>query len=105
MSPRPSTNVDPPDLVVTSRAPLLACVRKNLGVPILPMLTRPVPADGVAFLPLTRPRVSRTVAILTRGPESLVPAGARLEAMLFDSLREFALGRGATPADARPGAR
>ncbi|OGA78591.1 MAG: hypothetical protein A3G81_04840 [Betaproteobacteria bacterium RIFCSPLOWO2_12_FULL_65_14] len=92
-------DLDPPELVITSRAPLLACVRMNLGVTILPMLTRPIPSDGLAFVPLVRPKLSRTLAILTRGPESLLPAGLRLEAMLFDSLREYALRRGALPAN------
>jgi len=92
-----------PDLVVTSRAPLLACVRKNLGVAILPMLTRPGPMDGLAFVPLTRPHLSRTVAIVTRNTESLLPAGQRLVAALAASLRLFALGRGATIARRRSG--
>jgi len=92
-------SLDPPELVITSRAPLLACVRMNLGLTILPMLTRPIPSEGLAFVPLTRPKLSRTLAILTRGPESLLPAALRLEAMLFDSLREFAVLRGALAAD------
>jgi DNA-binding transcriptional LysR family regulator len=83
-----------PDLNITSRAPLLACVRRNLGVAILPMLTRPGPGEGFSFMPLTRPRVSRMVAIITR-TESLLPAGRRLADMLGASLRTFAVGRGA----------
>lgn len=88
-------------LVITSRAPLLACVRKNLGVAILPMLTRPGPMDGFAFVPLTRPTLSRTVAIMTRSTESLLPAAQRLVATLAESLRLFALGRGAAPVRGR----
>jgi DNA-binding transcriptional LysR family regulator len=91
----------PADLVITSRAPLLACVRRNLGVAILPMLTRPGPMDGLAFVPLTRPTLARTVAIMTRSSESLLPAGQRLVAMLAESLHHFALGRGAIPARRR----
>lgn len=90
-----------PELVVTSRAPLLACVRKNLGVAILPMLTRPGPTEGFAFVPLTRPSLSRTVAILTRNTETLLPAGQRLVTALAESLRLFALGHGALPARRR----
>ncbi len=92
----------PSDLVITSRAPLLACVRKNLGVAILPMLTRPGPMDGFAFVPLTRPHLARTVAILTRNSESLLPAGQRLVAALAEALRLFARGRGAVPVRRRP---
>ena len=90
-----------PNLVVTGRAPLLACVRKNLGVTILPMLTRPGPDDGFAFVPLTRPKLSRIVAVVTRSGETLLPAARRLEEMLVASLREFALRRGASRADAK----
>jgi DNA-binding transcriptional LysR family regulator len=96
-----AARITPPDLIVTSRAPLLACVRKNLGITILPMLTRPAQSAGLAFVPLTRPKLTRTLAIVTRSTESLLPAGIRLEAMLFESLRDFALAKGATPADAK----
>ena len=85
------------DLVITSRAPLFACVRKNLGVAILPMLTRPGPMDGLAFVPLSRPTLARTVAIMTRSTESLLPAGQQLVSAMADSLHLFALGRGAVP--------
>lgn len=88
-----------PELVITGRAPLLACVRRDLGIAILPMLTRPQAGDGCAFVPLTRPRLARTVAIVTRSGESLLPAGQRLVDMMFESLRAFALGRGARPAE------
>lgn len=94
--------VHPPELIITSRAPLLSCVRKKLGVAILPMLTRPIPAEDLAFVPLVRPKLSRTLAILTRGPETLLPVGLMLKDMLFDSLREFAHHRGACSADAKP---
>lgn len=91
----------PPDLIVTSRAPLLACVRRNLGITILPMLTRPLPADGLAFVPLARPRVSRSLAIVTRSADSLLPAASQLETMLLESLRDYALRKGAAPSEER----
>jgi DNA-binding transcriptional LysR family regulator len=86
-----------PELSITSRAPLLALVRKNLGITVLPMLTRPDASAGFAFVPLTRPRLARRVAVVTRSSESLLPAGQRLAAMLAASLREFARRRGAPP--------
>jgi hypothetical protein len=46
---------------------------------------------------LTRPRLARRVAVVTRSSESLLPAGQRLAAMLAASLREFARRRGAPP--------
>lgn len=91
-------HLNPPELIVTSRAPLLYCVQRNLGVTILPMLTRPPADGGFAFVPLVRPRLSRTLAVVTRGPEALLPAGSRLEALLFESLRDFAISKGAVPA-------
>ena len=90
-----------PYIVVTSRAPLLACVSKNLGITIVPMLTRPGPGEAFAFVPLTNPKLARTVAIVTRSGESLLPAGQRLVEMLVESLRDFALGRGAMLANAQ----
>jgi DNA-binding transcriptional LysR family regulator len=90
-----------PELVITSRAPLLSCVQKNLGVTILPMLTLPPPEEGFAFVPLIKPRRTRLVAIVTRKGESLLPAAEHLEKLLAQSLREFALGQGAKLADAK----
>jgi DNA-binding transcriptional LysR family regulator len=85
----------PPALTVTSRAPLFACVRRHLGVTILPMLSRPRRLDRLAFVPLVRPSLSRTLAIVTRRDESLLPAGERLLALLTASLIGFARERGA----------
>ena len=83
------------DLVITSRAPLLACVGRGLGVTVLPMLTRPEAASGLVFVPLMRPRLGRMVAILTRSHETLLPAGRALVELLAESLRAFARRRGA----------
>ncbi len=85
----------PPHLVITSRAPLLACVRRNLGVTIMPTMTRPMQDEGFAFIPLVRPVLARTVSIVTRRSASLLPAGRTLVELLARSLREFALRRGA----------
>jgi DNA-binding transcriptional LysR family regulator len=86
--------IDPPALEVTSRAMLFSCVKRNLGVTILPMLTRPMHARDLAFVTLIRPKLTRTVAILTRRSETLLPAAVQLEAMLFESLRELAIKKG-----------
>lgn len=87
-----------PELSITSRAPLLACVRKNLGITVLPMLTRPEADAGFAFVPLTRPHLARRVAIVTRSGESLLPAGQHLADLLAMSLRGFAVRRGGASA-------
>ena len=85
-----------PHLIITSRAPLLACVRRNLGITIVPVSTVPDDrASGYAFVPLVRPVLSRTVAIVTRSTESLLPAGRRLVDDLADSLRTFVQARSA----------
>ncbi len=86
-----------PELTMTSRSPLLACVRRDLGIAILPMLTRPEAGDGLAFVPLTRPALAREVGIVTRDREPLLPAAEGLRTMLARSLREFGLARGARP--------
>jgi len=83
--------------VITSRAPLLACVGRGLGVTVLPMLTRPESADLV-FVPLRRPTLGRTVAVITRNSETLLPAGRALVELLAESLRAFARRRGARAA-------
>jgi len=80
---------------------LLSCVRKNPDITILPTLTRPLPEDGLAFVPLTRPRLTRLVAIVTRNGETLIPAAKRLETLLAEPLRAFALSRGAELTNAK----
>ena len=90
-----------PELVITSRAPLISCVRKNLGITILPTLTRPLPDDGLAFVPLIRPKLTRLVAIVTRNSETLIPAAKQLEQLLAEALSAFALSRGAELANAK----
>jgi len=87
-----------PRLVITSRAPLLACVARNLGLTVLTTLTRPEPDRTFAFLPLTRPHLSRQVSILTRRSDSLLPAAQRLVDAMAKSLRAYAAARGARAA-------
>jgi DNA-binding transcriptional LysR family regulator len=79
-----------PQLVITSRAPLFACVRRNLGVTIVPGMSVPDWRADYAFVPLVRPTLRRTLAIVTRSTESLLPAGRRLVDDLAESLRAFA---------------
>lgn len=93
--------LQPPQLVITSRSPLLACVRKNLGISIVAMITRPPPDRGIVFVPLVRPKLTRLVSIVTRNSETMTPAGKLLEKLVAGSLREFALRQGAKPATAK----
>lgn len=99
-----AAGLPPTDLVITSRAPLFSCVRANLGITILPTLTRPPSSEGFAFVPLTHPRRTRLVAIVTRKGESQLPAVKLLERWLATSLREFALKQGAKLANVKRGA-
>ena len=85
--------VPAPRLVITSRAPLFECVRRNLGVTIVPGMSVPKSRDDYAFVPLVRPKLSRKLAIVTRSTESLLPAGRRLVDDLAESLQAFARDR------------
>ena len=88
--------VDDPPLVVTSRAALMACVKAGLGVTVVPLLTRAEKALGLTFIPLTSPRISRTIGIVTRRGQTLLPTVGRMQTMMLDSLRAYASGHGAT---------
>ena len=70
--------IEDSDISVSNTSSLLALVRGDVGVTTLPKLAMPVPANGLAFREITRPRVTRSVGILTRSGESLLPAAANL---------------------------
>jgi DNA-binding transcriptional LysR family regulator len=88
--------IDDPPLVVTSRAALMACVKAGLGVTVVPLLTKTEKALGLVFMPLTSPRIARTIGIVTRRGQTQLPTVGRMQAMMLDSLRSYAGGRGAT---------
>lgn len=88
--------VDDPAMVVTSRASLMNCVRAKLGITVVPMLTRPIDMDGLAFIPLVRPRITRTIGVITRQSQTLMPAAAAMLEAVTRSLTQYTRSRGAT---------
>ena len=97
--------IDDPPLVVTSRAALMACVKAGLGVTVVPLLTRAEKALGLVFMPLAAPRISRTIGIVTRRGQTLLPTVGRMHAMMLDSLRAYASDQGATVVKGSPNQR
>lgn len=87
--------LDHPYMVIANRTSLIATVRGGLGITVLPTLARPAAELGLAFVPLTSPRVTRVIGIVTRAGRTLSPAAARMHAAMQSSLAEFALARGA----------
>ncbi|MCM5571104.1 LysR family transcriptional regulator [Burkholderiaceae bacterium FT117] len=79
-----------------------ALVREGLGVAALPSLTTPLLRfAGLAEVPIVRPRVERTMGILTRAGRSASVAASALVEMLIGG----AFGQGAPAAGARPNPR
>jgi len=91
-------DVDDPPMVVTSRTALMNCVRAGLGVTVVPLLTKPIDMAGLEFIPLTRPRIMRTIGIITRKNQTLLPAAAAMLESVTQSLTHYTRLRGATPA-------
>ena len=89
-------SIDDPPLVVTSRAALMACVKAGLGLTVVPLLTRAEKAMGLTFIPLNNPRMTRTIGIVTRRGQTLLPTVARMREMMLESLRAYANAQGAT---------
>lgn len=87
--------IESPSLVVTSRASLMACVKDGLGVTVVPMLTKSETAFGLPFIPLVSPRISRTMGVVTRRGQTLLPTVQQLYEVLVQSLRTYAKGQGA----------
>jgi DNA-binding transcriptional LysR family regulator len=89
---------------LTSRVTLMACVKAELGITVVPMLTRAEKALGLVFIPLTAPRITRTLGIVTRRGQTMLPIIARIRERIFSSLRAYARGQGATVFGAAEGA-
>ena len=87
--------LDNPYMVIANRTSLIATVRGGLGITVLPTLARPAPEHGLAFVPLTTPRVPRVIGIVTRAGRTLSPAAASMHQAMRTSLAAFALAQGA----------
>ena len=90
--------VDEPAMMVTSRTSLMNCVRAQLGITVVPMLTGPIDMEGLAFVPLIRPRITRTIGIIRRYNQTLLPAAAALLDCVTVSLMQYTRSRGAVVA-------
>ncbi len=65
-------------IVVYNVLSLLALVRANIGITILPKLSVSEPQADVGFVPIDEPDATRTVGVITRAGEVLSPATAAL---------------------------
>jgi len=92
-----------PHLVIKNRTSLIAAVKAGLGITVLPTLAQPALEHGLAFVPLTAPRIERRVGVLHGAGRSLSPAAAHMLALMLESLRDFARAKGAQPAPAPAG--
>lgn len=93
--------IDNPAVSVSSRVSMMDCIRKRIGITVLPRLTKPPTAKDVVFVPLANPRISRTIGIATRRGQTLLPAARDMFALIESELREYAESHGATLVDAR----
>jgi DNA-binding transcriptional LysR family regulator len=87
--------IDEPTMEVTSRVTLMACVKAGLGITVVPMLTKAEKALGLAFIPLRAPRITRTLGVVTRRGQTMLPIIARIHERMLGSLRAYARGQGA----------
>ena len=79
--------IDQSDVSVSNTSSLLALVRGNVGVTTLPKLAMPEASKELAFLEINRPRITRSVGVLTRTGESLLPAAEQLVNQLLEHCR------------------
>jgi DNA-binding transcriptional LysR family regulator len=84
---------------VTSRVSMLDCIRQGIGISVLPRLTLLPMAKDIAFVPLTGPKVTRMIGIITRRGQTLLPAARDMLALIEKELRAYALSHGATLTD------
>jgi DNA-binding transcriptional LysR family regulator len=77
-------------IVVYNVLSLLALVRANIGITILPQLSVSEPQADIGFVPIDEPDARRTVGVITRADEALSPATAALLQIVRDQLKEIA---------------
>jgi LysR family transcriptional regulator, carnitine catabolism transcriptional activator len=76
-------------IVVYNVLSLLALVRANIGITILPRLSVSEPQAEIGFVPIDEPDARRTVGVITRAGEVLSPATAALLRIVRDQLHEI----------------
>ncbi|WP_251863921.1 LysR family transcriptional regulator [Achromobacter sp. Marseille-Q4962] len=69
---------------VSNMMSLLAMLEQGVGVTVLARLGVPPDSPGLAFVPLVRPRIERTLGITRLAGRSLTPAAASMRDMLRD---------------------
>ncbi len=90
-----SHNIDPEaqptqaPIVVYNVLSLLALVRANVGITMLPRLSVSEMHPELGFIPIEEPDARRTVGLITRVGEILSPAAAALLVIIHQQLREI----------------
>lgn len=84
-----------PAMSISSRPSLMKCLRDGVGITVLPRLTKPEWAEGVTFVPLAQPKVTRQIGIMTRHGQTLLPIAGKLIALMAGSLEHYAERKGA----------
>jgi DNA-binding transcriptional LysR family regulator len=82
--------IDNPVISVSSRVSMMDCVRRRIGITVLPRLTKPPTANDILFVPLINPKVTRTLGIATRRGQTLLPAARDMFVLIERELRKYA---------------
>jgi DNA-binding transcriptional LysR family regulator len=94
-------------IVIYNVLSLLALVRANIGITILPRLTVTGLQPDIGFIPIEEPDARRTVGVITRAEEMLSPAAAAflriVQQQLGDIAGTFALALAGAEIDALTG--
>jgi DNA-binding transcriptional LysR family regulator len=90
-------------IVIYNVLSLLALVRANIGITILPRLTVTGLEPDIGFIPIEEPDARRTVGVITRAEEMLSPAAAAFLRIVQQQLGDIAGGFALTLAGAGAG--
>ena len=86
----PATDAAAAPIVVYNVLSLLALVRANVGITILPRLSVTGMQPDIGFIPIDEPDARRTVGVLTRAEAVLSPAAAAFLKITHQHLAEIA---------------
>lgn len=71
---------------VSNMISLIAMLSRDMGVTVLARLGVPPDTDSLAFVPLTHPRLKRTLGILKLADATLSPAAEQMRQLILDTV-------------------
>lgn len=85
-------DLEGPVIEASNPAAIAALVSEGMGISLLPALAAATTAfEGLCFIPLTQPAISREICLIRRKGRSLTPAAAHMSALITAEFKQMQL--------------